>query len=151
MNKGDRIVIETVENLLTNLEEHSRGGSLDLNEYGAGTFISMDETEIVYYDPDADWTYHVHRKFVIWWAEGDKGEYFEDKVDENENIDAIGMYDKLPLRNLNGIVVKDQLRINNEKDAFTLNVSDDKNKVTIRIFKDNLQDFIDELNRVVIE
>ena len=39
MNKGDRIVIETAENLLTNLEEHSRGRNLDLNEYGAGTFI----------------------------------------------------------------------------------------------------------------
>ncbi len=146
MNKGDRIVIETVENLLTNLEEHSRGRNLDLNEYGAGTFISMDENEIVYYDPDADWTYHVNRKFVIWWADGDF-----DEVKENQNIDAIGVYDKLPLRDLNGIVVKDQLKINNEKDAFTLNVSDDKNKVTIRIFKDNLQDFIDELNRVVIE
>lgn len=152
MNKGDKIVIETVENLLTTLEEHSSGKYLDSNEYGAGTFISMDENEIVYYDPDADWTYHVNRKYVIWWGEGDKGEYFEDKVKENQNIDAIGVYEKLPLRTiLNGIVVKDQLRINNEQDAFTMNVLDAKNRVTIRIFKDNFQDFIDELYRVVIE
>ena len=76
------------------------------------------------------------------------------KVKENQNIEVkglyLGKYNKLPLQ-LQGMTVKDKLWITSANDTFSLHVSDGKNRLTLTISKDNLQDFIDELYRVVIE
>lgn len=71
---------------------------------------------------------------------------------ENNNIEVkgtyLGEYDKLPLR-LQGMTVIGKLWMTAANDTFSIHVSDGKNRLTLTISKDNLQDFIHDLNRVV--
>ena len=55
----------------------------------------------------------------------------------------------IPYLRLQGMTVIGKLWMTAANDKFSLHVSDGKNRLTLTISKDNLQDFIHDLNRVV--